>query len=157
MSIIRNKAAFLGEIKHAPIKQEATFKKRVLDTTWMLHTEITWHTPVWSGEALASYVWSAGSPSGEGPREPIDTGPPGHTNSMSIGEEPRRNANQQEADESYEKLNFSNPYQYFYLNNNAPHIGGLEYGLLPEDPLRQRSPNGMFGLALALVEAKLGT
>ena len=155
MSIIRNKASFLGEIKFAIPKQEAKFKKLVEGVTWSLHTEITWHTPVWSGEALASYIWSIGSPSSEGPLEPVDTGDPGPTNSMSIGEEPRRNANQQEADESYEKLTFANPYKVFYLNNNTPHIGGLEYGLLPEDPLRQRSPNGMFGLALALVEAKL--
>ncbi len=102
------------------------------------------HTPVWSGKAVRNYIWSTGRPSAQ-VYDPIDNGPPGPTNSMPLGTEPRRAPNESAARETLLALDFSNPFQSFILTNNAEDIGGLEYGLLPT-PERSRSPNGMFGL-----------
>lgn len=114
------------------------------------------HTPVWSGRAVRNYLWSTGSPDTRS-FEPIDNGPPGPTNSMPLGVEPRRATNEDAARETLMALDFTNPFQTFILTNNADDIEGLEFGLLPT-PAKSRSPNGMFALtqnyAAAYLNAK---
>ena len=51
-------------------------------------------TPVWSGETVRNYAVGVGQKPSGGEKAPIGTSPPGDTNSMSLGEEPRRPANE---------------------------------------------------------------
>lgn len=54
--------------------------------------ELISRTPVWSGETVRNYaVGIGGGPTGN--RGFIDNGPPGDTNNMDLGEEPRRDPN----------------------------------------------------------------
>lgn len=117
-----------------------------------IDTEIKALTPVWSGQAVANYIWTTGQPH-TGVEEPIDNGPPGPTNSMPLGTEPRRAPNEAAAAQSLDSINFGNPFQTFILTNNSPDIQGLELGRLPEG--RSRSPNGMFGLVSTFISAKV--
>lgn len=103
-------------------------------------------TPVNTGQAVRNYIWSIGSPNSI-VYDAIDNGPPGPTNSMSLGSEPRRGPNEEAAARSLTTLNLQqNPFAQIYLTNLSPDIEGLELGLLPGPPLRSRSPSGMFGI-----------
>lgn len=113
-------------------------------------------TPVYSGQSVRNYIWSSGA-GFAGVLDAIDTGPTGKTNTMPLGVEPRREANEEAAAESLLALNFGNPFQTFILTNNSPQISGLELGLLPGPPLKSRSPNGMFGLTHEWVITKINT
>lgn len=111
-------------------------------------------TPVYSGQSVRNYIWTTNSPY-SGVLDAIDNGPTGKTNSMPLGVEPRREANEEAAAASLLGIDFSNPFQTFILTNNAPQIGGLELGLLPGPPLKSRSPSGMFGLTHEWVMTKI--
>lgn len=115
-------------------------------------------TPVHSGQAVRNYIWTRGSPNSI-VHDAIDTGPPGRTNQMALGSEPRRAANEAAASESLSGLGIkSNPFGAIILTNLSPDIEGLELGILPGPPLKSRSPQGMFGITSAyfntLVSAK---
>jgi hypothetical protein len=151
---VRNMQAFKASLAAAEAAMKARFAQRVKDVVYTLHYEIVDRTPVWSGAIMANYQWSDGFPFSD-TLEPIDNGPPGHTNEMPIGVEPRRAPNQALADASLHHLNFDNPFRVYYLNNNDPDIGGVEAGVLPPPPLVIRAAQGMIGVSLELVRAKL--
>lgn len=111
-------------------------------------------TPVHSGQAVRNMIWTVGAPN-QIVFQAIDNGPTGQTNSMALGQEPRRMPNEQAAAETLMALNFANPFQAFYLSNLSPDIGGLELGILPGPPMKSRSPNGMFGIVHAQIAAKV--
>lgn len=111
-------------------------------------------TPVNTGSAVRNYIWTKDVPFA-GVMEAIDNGDPGPTNSMPLGQEPRRDINETAAFESLLALDFTNPFQKFICTNNDPDIQGLELGLLPPAPLKSRSPNGMFAVTEALIAAKV--
>jgi hypothetical protein len=138
-------------------RAKVNFAKNLAEIVIAADTEIKELTPVHSGQAVRNMIWSAGAPSVE-VLEAIDNGPPGPTNSMALGQEPRRQPNEEAAGASLIGLNLSNPFQTFYLTNLSPDIGGLELGLLPGAPMKSRSPNGMFGIVHAqlalIVESK---
>lgn len=113
-------------------------------------------TPVYTGQSVRNYIWTAEQPF-DMVLEAIDNGPTGHTNSMPLGHEPRREVNEEAAAVTLAQLNFSNPFQTFILTNNSPQIGGLELGLLPGPPMKSRSPSGMFGLTHAWTMLQLNT
>lgn len=116
-----------------------------------IDTQIKALTPVNTGQSVRNYIWSIGSPSSI-VHDAIDNGPPGPTNSMALGTEPRRGVNEAAAAESLASLNLlANPFETIYLTNNAPEIEGLELGILPGPPLKSRSPQGMFGVTQAYV------
>ena len=154
MQIISNKTSFLNGLKSAVGNHERRVAERVKQAVYTLHHEITHRTPVWTGQALASYRWSVGN----APDSVVVTLSAPHlgpTNHLPLGPEPNRAEAQAIADESLKALDMRDPYKVFSLQNAAPHIGGLEYGLLPEAPLQQRSPAGMYRLSLDLVAAML--
>lgn len=124
---------------------EANFGRRLKEIVEEIDPMIKALTPVNTGQAVRNYIWTTGAPN---PIvfDAIDNGPPGHTNSMSLGSEPRRGPNEDAAHATLLALNFSNPFQTFYLTNLSPDIGGLELGILPGPPFKSRSPNGMFGI-----------
>ena len=110
-------------------------------------------TPVHSGQAVRNYIWSRDVPN---PIvfDAIDNGPPGRTNQMALGSEPRRAVNESAAADSLTTLALrANPFAVFHLTNNSPDIAGLELGILPGPPLKSRSPQGMFGITEAYFTA----
>ena len=112
-------------------------------------------TPVNTGQAVRNYIWTRGSPNGT-VFDAIDNGPPGPTNSMSLGEEPRRAPNEQAAARSIASLGVvGDPFGVIYLTNRSPDIVGLEAGSLPGPPLRSRSPQGMFGITEQFANTKV--
>jgi hypothetical protein len=115
---------------------EARFGRNVEKLVHDIDTYIKSKTPVYTGQAVRNYIWTAGEGSGT-VYEAIDNGPTGHTNSMALGMEPRRGVNEAAALQSLASMSFA---------NNSPDIEGLEYGTYPGAPLSSRSPNGMFGI-----------
>ncbi len=110
-------------------------------------------TPVNTGQAVRNYCWSRGVPNME-TYAAIDNGPPGPTNSMPLGSEPRRAPNEAAAFATLLALDIGgNPFGSFYLSNNSPDIQGLELGIYPGPPLKSRSPAGMFGITSAYINA----
>jgi hypothetical protein len=159
MSIIKNKTAFVSYVKAAGPALDERFRVRMTNALTIFHREVTDRTPVWSGSAIANYRWSVGTMA-YGYVTPIDNGPPGHTNTMPLGVEPRRGPNQAIADTSFAAVlaSLSNPYQAFYLNNNDGDIMDLELGLIPNaGGLHSRSPNGMVFVSLEYVKMLLAS
>lgn len=113
-------------------------------------------TPVYTGQAVRNYIWTAGAPNTT-VYEAIENGETGQTNNMPLGNEPRRSSNEAAAAQSLDALDFGNPFQTFYLTNLSPDIEGLELGILPGPPLSSRSPNGMFGLTQQYISTKYGS
>ena len=147
---VSNLDEFLKGFKEKPKEIEQIFSMTIRDICHVLHHSITELTPVNTGQTLANYQWSIGTPF-SGLVEAMGSGDPGPTNQMPLGIEPRRPENQAVADASLNALNFSKPYQDFILVNNNPAWGGLEDGEYPEFPFRQRSPNGMLTLSWTYV------
>lgn len=90
---VKNLSGFISSIEDKINKLE---QKAVLEVT-KIATELTIdmmsNTPVWSGETVRNYAWGTSMPSG-GPEKEIGSQDPGATNSMSLGSEPRRPANE---------------------------------------------------------------
>jgi hypothetical protein len=124
---------------------EKRFGRNVEKLVHDIDTYIKSKTPVYTGQAVRNYIWTAGEGSGT-VHEAIDNGPTGNTNSMALGMEPRRGVNEAAAFQSLASMSFANPFAAFTLTNNSPDIEGLEYGTYPGAPLSSRSPNGMFGI-----------
>lgn len=110
-------------------------------------------TPVWSGRAVRNMIWTKNIPNGT-EFAPIGSGDPGPTNSMPLGSEPRRPANETAARATLKAIGLKRPFGIYYLTNVARHIGDLEHGKLPS-PERSRSPAGMFGVTIIAVTSKL--
>lgn len=137
---------------------EAKFASNLEVLVLEIDTLIKAVTPVNTGQAVRNYCWSRGVANME-TYEAIDNGPPGPTNSMALGAEPRRAPNEAAAFATMLALDIGgNPFGTFYLANNSPDIEGLELGIYPGPPLKSRSPQGMFGITAiyikTLVEAK---
>lgn len=145
-------AAAVKDIDDLAVRIGTNIKTIVIEADTMLKAL----TPVWSGQAVRNYIWTTDIPFA-GVYEAIDSGPTGHTNSMPLGAEPRRPANEAAAAESLVAVNIGNPFQNFICRNNSPDIEGLELGLLPEPPLKSRSPNGMFVLVDTFIKAQIAT
>lgn len=133
---------------------EASIGGRVQEIITYIDTRVHQRTPVYTGQAVRNMIWSAGTPSSnvfEAIPSPEETG---HTSTMGLGEEPRRAANEAAAKDTLRGLNFSNPFQAFYLTNNSPDIGLIEGGGsgLPGKP---RAPEGVFVITMVEVMQKL--
>jgi len=106
-------------------------------------------TPVNTGQAVRNYIWTRNNPNSV-VFSAINNGPPGPTNQMALGTEPRRGVNEDAAAGSIGVLGLgANPFGVIYLTNNSPDIVGLEMGILPGPPFKSRSPRGMFGVTEA--------
>lgn len=119
-----------------------------------LNEKILAATPVWMGDALLNWRWSTRAP--DLSHEPARGGstPPGQTNSMPLGEEPRRAANESRPRRSLAAALRAKFPTTIYLTNTSPHATELEYGLLPT-PERSRvnAAKGIVRLAIAELEA----
>lgn len=143
MAAIKNRQEIERKVRASMGKFQKRLGQGIQDVCHEIDDTIKAGTPVWSGLAVRNYLWSTGTARGE-VLPAIDNGPPGPTNSMPLGTEPRRDVNESASRETLLGVDFTNPFQAFILVNNAPDIAGLEYGLLPT-PEQSRSPNGMYG------------
>lgn len=145
------------EARNAALASIDALEKRFASNVEVLILEVDTFiksvTPVNTGQAVRNYCWSRGVPTME-TYDAIDNGPPGPTNSMVLGSEPRRAPNEAAAFITLLALDVvSNPFGAFYLANNSPDIEGLELGIYPGPPLKSRSPSGMFGITSAFANA----
>lgn len=88
-------------------------------------------TPVYTGRTLANFRWSVGEPIEK--RRAAVARPllPGKTSNLSIGSEPRREANQALIDSEFNVVLKSvqkDPFQKIFLTNNLPNYSDIEYG-----------------------------
>ena len=144
MSYITNRRQVERDVRKSMADMKKRLGKNIREVCFEIDDTIKAHTPVWSGKAVRNYLWSVGVASTQ-VFDAISNGPPGPTNSMALGTEPRRDVNESASRETLLSLDFSDPFKSFILTNNADDIEGLEYGLLPTRE-SSRSPNGMFGL-----------
>jgi hypothetical protein len=107
-----------------------------------IHKELLDNTPVWSGEVVANYQVTVGAPA-TGTVQHNEQGDPGPTNSMPLGAEPRRAANEEIARQSLEAVDFSKVHGSVFITNNVPHAVPLNYGELPSEDT-SRTPAGGF-------------
>lgn len=155
-SIVDNLDQFLSGLMEEPKIVDRIFSNRIRDVCIILHHQITSRTPVNTGKTLANYQWSINQPA-TSILEAVGTGKVEATNELALGTESRRPANQAVTDVSLAALNFSQPYQSFYLTNNNPAVGPLEDGEWPEYPFRQRSPSGMISVSMVYVDELLAS
>lgn len=144
MAYVTNRNQVEQRVRKSMDEMKKQLGAGIRDLCFEIDETIKSHTPVWSGKAVRNYLWSVGAPD-TSVYPAIESGPTGPTNSMPLGAEPRREANERASRETLLSIDFTDPFQNFILSNNADDIAGLEYGLLPT-PERSRSPSGMFGL-----------
>jgi hypothetical protein len=119
-----------------------------------LNEKILARTPVWEGDTIHNWRWSTRAPDTRH-EEPIDNGPPGPTNTMPLGQEPRRAVNETRARQSLAGALRAREPQDIYLTNTADSAVGVEYGQLPT-PQRSRVDGSAGVLRLAIKEVMEG-
>jgi hypothetical protein len=107
------------------------------------------NTPVWSGETVRNYVWGIGSPPVSGRHAAVGSGAPGATNTMVMGSEPRRPANEQAALQDMSAvLTFTKLVDLFVTNTiDAAKWDLIDHGSAPS-PGKARNPGGVSILAM---------
>ena len=107
-------------------------------------------TPVHTGRTVRSYMASNGTAKHTNKSEgnPVEA-----TNKLPLGAEQLRGRAAAEALATLSSVNFSDPYDVFFITNNSPAVAGLEVGALPAEPYTPRSPQGMFGVTLQEITA----
>jgi len=149
-----NDDKFLKGLQGCLTEIEACVGGRVKEIVTYIDRKAHERTPVYTGQAVRNMVWSVGQGgSSELPaiENPAETG---HTSDMGLGEEPRRHANQEAAQETLKALDFGNPFQTFVMTNASPDIGLIEDGAAGL-PGKSRAPNGVFAITMAEVMNKL--
>lgn len=153
---ITNIDSFISGIKAEVEKTRQQAISEMLRASRLLLNELMSKTPVWSGETVRNYVAGIGAASG-GTKAAAGTVDPGPTNSMSLGEEPRRAENEAAARADLEtalagfnnlalKIAFTNtvaPDKWDLIDNGkAPEPGRVRYAsvisVLAEQSARTR-------------------
>ena len=144
-SVVQNPITFMRGLDTSYNRLEKKFsnKMRMLMKEGM--RRLIRRTPVHTGQAVRSYVASAGSAfsTAATASKPVEP-----TNKLPIGAEQLRGGAERQAMGTLASVDFSDPFKVFWITNAAPHIGGLESGELPHAPLTPRSPQGMFAVTL---------
>lgn len=151
--VVQNPGGFTTSLNRAIERFERQWIKRnkILVTQGM--KRLIAKTPVYTGQTVRNYVasngtaFSGGTKDGANPVEP--------TNRLPLGAERLRSAAAGEAIATLAAVDFSDPYDVFFITNRSPAVAGLEIGELPGPPLSSRSPAGMFGVTLQELTAML--
>lgn len=145
MLTVTNQSAFLSALDAFEERTTTLLREKVTRLVSEAMRRLLAKTPVNTGTAVMNYVATAGTPySGpvKGPApEPVEP-----TNDLPLGTERLRPAAEAHARATLAQVDFSDPYNVFWITNRSPHIGGLERGALPRTPYVPRSPQGMFGV-----------
>lgn len=154
-SVIENPISFSKGLDASYDRFENKWKIRLQKVMKKAMINLIRRTPVHTGQAVRSYVASAGSPYGgvAGAKpEPVEA-----TNKLALGAERLRGGATGVAMATLATVDYSDPFAVYWITNNAPHIGGLETGELPAAPYTPRSPQGMFAVTLQELAAFMDT
>lgn len=155
MSVVVNPRQFMRGLDESYNRFETRFSKRMSKLMNEGMRRLIRRTPVHTGQAVRSYVASAGSPFSGGPASAPD--PVEATNPLPLGAEQLRGSAEAAALATLASVDYSDPFQVYWITNSAPHISGLEHGELPGDPYTPRSPQGMFAVTLQELVTLLGS
>jgi hypothetical protein len=153
--IVVNGSSFIAGVDAFEDKFQKMFRNKVRRLVTEGMDRLLRKTPVNTGQAVSSYVASGGSPKSSAVSErgkPVEP-----TNQLPLGAEKLRAQSEAPARATVAGVDFSDPFKTFWITNNAPHIGGLEYGSLPKEPYTPRSPAGMFGVTVQELVALLSS
>lgn len=153
MGIVQNNEQFMSGCLASAQRIEPLVNAKMTLIANVLHSQIMSRTPVWSGSVIRNFVWSANTPISV-QFAPIDNGPPGPTNSMPLGSEPRRGPNEEASWNSLRSINFKIGTNYF-LTNNDPDARQVEAGVFPPPPFKVRS-SAMVARAVSFVRTRFG-
>jgi len=155
MSVVANPLEFNKRLDQSYDRFEKKWTTRMQRLMKAAMIRLIRRTPVHTGQAVRSYVASSGSPySGGAAGRPKPVEP---TNKLPIGAESLRGGAQAQAMGTLAAVDYSKPFQDYFITNSAPHIGGLEAGELPGTPFTPRSPQGMFAVTLQELVAMIET
>lgn len=134
-------------------KVEDDYGNKTNEVLIALNEKILAGTPVWEGDTILNWRWSTRAPDTrhENPRgQNIDPGP---TNTMALGEEPRRKINEERPRRSLTgALKAKKPID-IYLTNTSDSAMAVEYGQLPTPGSSRTDSRGIVRLAIAEVQA----
>jgi hypothetical protein len=161
---LRSSGAKVGAQINNPFKQvfqnffdkvEDSYSARENAMLIRLNEKILANTPVWEGDTILNWRWSTRAPDLRH-EEPRGLGiAPGPTNSMPLGEEPRRRINEERPRRSLAgALSAKKPVD-IYLTNSSDSAMALEYGMLPT-PERSRVDGSKGIVRLAIAEVMAG-
>lgn len=153
--MIQNSGEFIAGMRAFLPKVKQSYNIKLARIAAFVHAKTVARTPVHTGQTVANWQWSLGSPS-SGVVSFSEAGETGRTNKMSLGSEPRRSANENIADSSLKALPVQKLFgENIWFVNNAPRAGDIERGELPPAPLESRSPAGMLGITVEDARARL--
>lgn len=154
-SVVANRREFNRGLDKAYERFEDRFRLKMKGLVEAGMVRLLRRTPVHTGAAVMSYVASSGQPFSGSPsqgRAPVEA-----TNRLPLGAERLRGGAEAVAKATLARVDYSDPFNVFWITNNAEHIAGLEAGELPSEPFTPRSPQGMFGVTLQELLALLET
>lgn len=153
----RFEASFSGSLRKIlqryEVQAHRAYQRAVDHFVVNLNKTLIDNTPVWEGTTLRNWRWAVGHADLSAPHDPAGGSiPPGHTNSMALGSEPRRGAN-----EMAELTDFASFLSQLharhgepiniYLTNTADSAVPMEYGSVPTKS-QSRRPRGVLLLAV---------
>lgn len=129
--------------------------KEVQSATVVVVKECMKNTPVWEGEVVRNFNAGVGGAAGGGAKAPIGGGDPGPTNSMPLGSEPRRPANEAAAlGEIRGAVAGMRALQDVFIGNASGNFNRADSGAAPT-PQTARNPGGIVRPALSSARGKL--
>lgn len=147
-----NSKVFIKRSLAIPQQLEKKLVLRIKSITLSAHSKLLAKTPVHEGLTVANWTATTGSPA-SGVTQNSASGATGSTNKLPLGSEPRRDSNEGIARASLRDLDFSKPFNKWFITNNAPAAAGLEAGKLPGKGFKSRSPNGMLKMTALEIES----
>lgn len=159
-AISTNKAGFLKAMNRFEASIDLSYKKMLVKFAVQMNDRLLARTPVWEGTTIRNWQWALRSPANTVKIAEGGSTPPGPTNSMALGTEPRRGAN-----ESAQKaglmifladLMMSPTVPTIYLTNPAPNAAAVEYGMLPTAERARTPAGGILRIALAETLTAMG-
>jgi hypothetical protein len=144
--VVLNGFEFRAKLGQAEKQIKLAFQKRNRKLLGIAMRNLIRRTPVHTGQTVRNYVATNGRPYGG----PSKSGRPAvePTNPLPVGAERLRGAATAEAVATLNNVDFSNPFDNFFITNKSPAVAGLEAGELPKEPFTPRSPQGMFRVTL---------
>lgn len=139
-------------------EKEAVLKMK--NAVLVIMTELFSRTPVWTGETVRNYAVGLGTRPSGGSKGAIGSGDPGPTNSMAMGSEPRRPANEAAAlTEALAAVSGMRKLQSVFITNfvDGEKWSLIDSGSAPGGPgQRVRNPGGVVKIAEMNAKARLG-
>lgn len=129
--------------------------KEVQSATVVVVKECMNNTPVWEGEVVRNFTAGVGSAPGGAAKKPIGGVDPGPTNSMALGSEPRRPANEAAAMSDVKgAVTGMRSLQDVFIGNASDNFNRADSGAAPT-PQTARNPGGIVRPALSSARGQL--